>query len=268
MIRMPCPKKLIEAAYRQKSLPTWTEDEAGPFQTVPCPGRRWRRIGDPARYPHEYIRNGTAKQLTLFHPATGEVRVKGVLHTTNAVLHPWLKNELEAILATLPPCDQPLPSAENRQQWERWQEGLAVPFNLPESLPSLRMLLVLDNLQGHRTPDLVLWMVEHGIMPVYTPVGGSWLNMAESVQAILKARAVGHESPRSPEEIIDWIEATARGWNRDPAPFIWGGKRRLRRSSLRDKRHSHGKSGATTRRVIPRPIAACTKPMYATQMTH
>jgi len=130
-------------------------------------------------------------------------------------------------------------------------EGLAVPFNLPESLPTLRMLLVLDNLQGHRTPDLVLWMVEHGIMPVYTPVGGSWLNMAESVQAIHKARAFGHEPPRSREEIIDWIEATARGWNRDPTPFIWGGKRRLRRSRLRDKRHSLGKSGATTRRVIP-----------------
>jgi hypothetical protein len=123
MIRMPYPKTLIEAAYRQSTLPTWTEDEAGPFQTVLCPGRRWRPVGDPARYPHEYIRNGTAKQLTLFHPATGEVRVKGVLRTTNAVLHPWLKAELEAILATLPVCDQPLPAAENRQQWERWRKG-------------------------------------------------------------------------------------------------------------------------------------------------
>ena len=25
----------------------------------------------------------------------------------------------------------------------------------------------------------MLWLCAHGIMPLYTPVGGSWLNMAE-----------------------------------------------------------------------------------------
>jgi transposase len=69
------------------------------------------------------------------------------------------------------------------------------------------MLLILDNLQGHRTTHLVLWMVEHGVMPIYTPVGGSWLNMTESIQAILKYRAFNGETPQSPEEIIDWVEA-------------------------------------------------------------
>ena len=29
-------------------------------------------------------------------------------------------------------------------------------------LPPLRMLLVWDNLAGHCTPDMVLWLVEHG----------------------------------------------------------------------------------------------------------
>jgi hypothetical protein len=73
-------------------------------------------VGKPARYPHEYIRNGTAKQLTLFHPATGEVRVKGVLRATNGTLHPWLKSELEDILAALPPEGQLLNPAENRRR--------------------------------------------------------------------------------------------------------------------------------------------------------
>ncbi len=27
-------------------------------------------------------------------------------------------------------------------------------------------------------------MIQHGIMPLYTPLGGSWLNMAESIQRI------------------------------------------------------------------------------------
>ena len=32
--------------------------------------------------------------MTLFRPATGEVRAKGVVSVTNAVLHPWLQEQL------------------------------------------------------------------------------------------------------------------------------------------------------------------------------
>lgn len=223
---------------------------------MPYPGHHWQPRGQPARYPHEYIRNGTAKQLTLFHPATGEVRVKGVRQTTNAVLHPWLKSELKSILSTLPkPIRNPDP-VENRRTWERWQAGLSFPMPLPEQLPPLRMLLVLDNLQGHRTPELVQWLMQHGVMPLYTPVGGSWLNMAESIQAILKRRALDGAAPQSPDDIIDWIEATARGWNRDPTPFIWGGKRKARRTRARERRHRIGGSGACAERVVRRRRAA------------
>src|SRR3954468_6294047 len=53
---------------------------------------------------------------------------------------------------------------------------------IPHDLPPLRLLLVWDNLAGHKTPDLVLWLCAQGVMPLYTPVGGSWLNMAESIE--------------------------------------------------------------------------------------
>jgi len=49
--------------------------------------------------PHEYERGGTAKLLTLFRPTTGKIQAKGVPSVTNAVLHPWLKEQLAAILA-------------------------------------------------------------------------------------------------------------------------------------------------------------------------
>ena len=65
-------EKLIEDAYRTgeaMGLPVWCTDQAGPFQTVPYPGRAWEPEGEPARQPHEYLRDGTAKVLTLFHPA-------------------------------------------------------------------------------------------------------------------------------------------------------------------------------------------------------
>jgi hypothetical protein len=130
---------LIEAAYAQEALPVWTEDEAGPYQTLPSPGTHWQPLGLPTRYPHRYVRRGTAKQLTLFHPASGEVRVKGVRSCTNAVrsctnavLHPWLETELAQILMTLPEPTEVLSAQENRQCWERWQEGLTVRITLPE----------------------------------------------------------------------------------------------------------------------------------------
>jgi hypothetical protein len=207
------------------------------------------------RYPHEYLREGTAKQLTLFHPASGAVRVKGVRSTANAVLHPWLEAELTAILATLP---EPalLPPAENRRCWERWQEGLTVRISLPQAPPPLRLLLVLDNLTGHYTGAFVRWLFAHGIMPLYTPLGGSYLNMAESIQRILKRRALDGQQPRTPEEIIGWLEATARGWNHRPTPFVWGGKRQARRERAWQRRHAVGGSGAQTLAVLPRGKAA------------
>ena len=83
----------------------WCQDEAGPYQTVPLAGQSWEPEGQPARQPHEYVRAGTAKLLTLFRPATGQVRAKGVTHAPNAVLHPWLQAELEAALAALPQAE-------------------------------------------------------------------------------------------------------------------------------------------------------------------
>lgn len=62
----------------------------------------WQPMGKPDRQEHEYNRNGTAKLLTLFHPATGQVRVKGVTSCTNAVLHSWLKEALALSLQSLP----------------------------------------------------------------------------------------------------------------------------------------------------------------------
>src|SRR4051812_14870711 len=97
-------KKLIERAYTlgsQLGLSVWCEDEAGPFQTVPHPGFSWQLKGRPATQPHEYVRAGTAKILTLFHPATGQVQLHPVTRSTNAILHPWLKMTLEDVTARL-----------------------------------------------------------------------------------------------------------------------------------------------------------------------
>jgi hypothetical protein len=138
-----------------------------------------------------------------------------------------------------------------------WQAGLGRRFTLPEDLPPLRLLLVLDNLAGHKTPGLVLWLCAHGVMPRYTPLGGSWLNMAESIQRILKRRALEGTHLATPREI-----------SAAPTPFAWGGKRAARRDRARQRRHALGGSGAQTRRPIRRRSPRAAQWRYACQPTH
>lgn len=259
-------KILIEKAYRegeQLGLSVWTQDEAGPYPTRPYPGGSWEDGGQAKRQPHEYQRNGTAKLLTLFCPATGEFRGKGVTSAPNVILHPWLEAELTAVLGRLPEVS--VVSTANRTVWESWQAGLSEPITLPECLPRLRLLLVMDNLAGHRSASFVLWLFAHGVMPLYTPLGGSWLNMAESAQRIITRRALAGQYPQTSTAIIHALEATLQGWNRSPTPFQWGGKRQARRQRARQRRHALGGSGAWTchpvRRAHPQSTASC-------QVTH
>ena len=244
-------KGLIEQAYAQTDLPVWTQDEAGPYQAIPQPGSQWRPTTSPDRHPHEHIRHGTAKLLTLFEPATGLLRVKGVTSAANEILHPWLEAELTAILAALPEPPTPSESA-CRAAWECWRDGLTVRFTLPERLPPLRLLLVLDNLTGHKTPSLVLWLVAHGVMPLYTPLSGSWLNLAESIQRIIVRRALDGQHPQSQEELIAWLDDTVAGWNAHPTPFVWHGKRYERRQRARQRR----RAASLAAHVDPQLIAA------------
>jgi hypothetical protein len=261
---------LIEQAYtlgEKLGLAVWTQDEAGPFQCKPHAGQTWHEPGQPPRQSHEYLRHGTAKLLVLFHPASGAVRALGVRRCPNSTLHPWLKREFTAILAALPPAPAEV-SPLYRPLWQRWQEGLQCRITLPQELPPLRALVVMDNLAGHQTPAFVLWLFAHGIMPLYTPLSGSWLNMAESIQRILKRRALEGQHPQTPAEVISLLEATVQGWNRQPTPFVWGGKRAQRRARSRQRHHRLGGSGACVTRPLRRFPSLVQQWRQSCQMTH
>ncbi len=143
-----------------------------------------------------------------------------------------------------------LPKASERPLAAQWETWLGHPPRTPK--PPLRIVLVLDNLAGHLSYDLVEWFFEQGVMPLYTPVGGSWLNMAESVQRIIVRRALCGQHPTDAQQVIDWLEQTVAGWNADPTPFVWNGKRRRRRERARLRRL--GGSGAAVR--VYKPIAS------------
>ena len=258
---------MIERAYRlgeESGLSVWTQDEAGPYRTQPYQGKDWQPQGEPLKQSHEYFPNGTAKIMTLFRPSDGHVRVLGVEATPNQVLHSWLKAHLSEITAALPPVLTSHSEKDTRLVWEHWRQDLSVKFTLPEHLPPLRVLLVCDNLAGHKTPDFVVWLCEHGILPLYTPLGGSWLNMAESIQKILKHRALDGQHPTTPQQIIDNFEAVAKAWNCQPMPFVWGGKRAQRRQQARlRKRYQLPASGACSYTPVRKQLSLLEKSLCA-----
>lgn len=224
--------KLAERA----GVAVWCEDEAGPYQAIPQPGAAWCPQGEPGRQPQEYIRGGTAKLLTLLHPATGVVGAKGVSRATNSVLHPWLKEQLTPILAALAEVSTP---EADRLPLARWATWLGHEPGAP--LPPLRLILIWDNLAGHLSWSMVSWLFQQGILPLYTPLSGSWLNLAEPLQRIIVRRALAGQHPESGAELIQWLEETVVGWNAAPTPFVWDGKRRERRR--RAHQHRLGGSG-------------------------
>jgi len=104
-----------------------------------------------------------------------------------------------------------------------------------------------------------------GKMPIFIPLSGRWLNRAESIQRLLKRRALDGTAPATVQTIIDQFEAVARYWNQQPTPFTWAGKRYLRRQPSHMRRHPLGGSATITRRAISR------RPNYytsANQVTH
>lgn len=183
------------------------------------------------------MRGGTAKLLTLFRPADGALRATAVASGTNAVLHPWLMTELEQVLADLPTVEAP--EAE-RPVLARWRTWLGHPPIT--ALPPLRAILVWDNLAGHQSWPIVRWLFQHGVMPLYTPLSGSWLNMAESLQRIVCGRALRGQHPRTQDDLLTWLNDAVVGWNAAPTRFEWGGKRQERRERARARRL--GGSGA------------------------
>ncbi len=245
--------QMIERAYvigERLGLQVWCEDEAGPYQTIPQPGESWQLENHPARQAHQYLRGETAKLLTLFRPATGELRAEAVQQSTNAILHPWLQRELTTILKQCPPAPETVPIGRRWQDWDIYPAA----DQLDRFFPPVRMLLIWDNLAGHKSHSMVQWCAEHGILLLSTPNAGSWLNMAESVQRIIKRRALQGYHTYDVEILKQWLTDAVAGWNRHPTPFIWGGKRHARRDRAYARRHRVGGSGATAACIIPRRL--------------
>jgi hypothetical protein len=141
---------LIEVAEADAEAGGWAvggQDEAGPDQASPLPGATGHPAGHPTLQPHEDVRGGTAKLLTLMRPLTRDVRAKGVLSAPTTVLPPWRKDQLSQVLAQLEahPLSVRAPLAEEHlpaQTWRHWWWS----DERPKLTPALGLILVWDNL--------------------------------------------------------------------------------------------------------------------------
>jgi hypothetical protein len=91
------------------------------------------------------------------------------------------------------------------------------------------------------------------------------LNLAESIQRIPVRRALTGHHPHTVADLLAWLVARVRGWNADPTPFEWGGKRAARRQRARERqrqRHVLGGSGGYTRRPIRRRLTTVARNGY------
>ena len=135
--------------------------------------------------------------------------------------------------------------------WQSWQERLTVKPTLHFDLPPLRMLLVLDDLADHKTPEFDRRLFEIGIIPPYTPVGGSWLYLSESIQRVLERRAFDGQYPTDTAQIIACTNRR-RGTGTLPRSRSFGAAGGRPVVGGNASCHHLGGSGACSRFPVPR----------------
>lgn len=125
------------------------------------PGRGWARVGHPQRFRATYHRYEGTEQLLAFYDVHADSLV-GQVRKRKTV------DDLLAVFARLRAC-YPL---------------------------TIRLYVVMDNLNTHKHRRLRAFMDAHNIEPVYTPTYASWLNAIESHFTSLKKFAIaGTDDP-------------------------------------------------------------------------
>ena len=64
-----------------------------------------------------------------------------------------------------------VPLSENHPLLLTWQHWWS--YERPKPTPALLLILVWNNLAGHPSYPMVRWLLQHGILPLYTPLSGS-----------------------------------------------------------------------------------------------
>lgn len=89
--------------------------------------------------------------------------------------------------------------------------------------PRGRLIIVLDNLSIHTTPEVQAWLQAQAgrVRFEFLPLHASWLNQIEIWFSILERQALQRASDASFSERAARIYRFGRQWNRTARPFRW-----------------------------------------------
>lgn len=105
----------------------------------------------------------------------------------------------------------------------RHQEFLELLQALRRRWPRGKLIIVLDNLSIHTTPELHTWLRAQAgkVRLEFLPVHASWLNQIEIWFSILERQALRRASDAVYGERANRIYRFVRHWNRIARPFRW-----------------------------------------------
>lgn len=92
-----------------------------------------------------------------------------------------------------------------------------------------RIYAVVDNLNAHRAPDVLLFSLSHPRWEfVFQPKYAAYLNLIEPWWKVLRSLALKGRRFETWEEICRAVAAATAYWNAHRHPFVWGRRRRHR----------------------------------------
>jgi transposase len=90
-----------------------------------------------------------------------------------------------------------------------------------------RIYVILDNLQAHRAPDVLLFSLAHPRWEfVFQPTYAPYLNLIEPWWKVLRSLALKGRRFDTWDQICEAVRKATEYWNAHKHPFIWGRRRR------------------------------------------
>ena len=181
-------------------------DEMGPESAKSFPGARLVReprqspqdpecmIAERATQEADYGRRGKGYIFGAFRPSTGD-----------AMTRPYDARSTANFVDFL-------------EQTEAW-----VPADIE------RIYAIMDNLQAHRAPDVLLFSLAHPRWEfVFQPKDAPYLNLIEPWWKVLRSLALKGRRFETWEQICEAVSTATEYWNAHKHPFVWGRRRRHR----------------------------------------
>lgn len=196
--RLRAKKGVIEQLYQHPPENSWVLclDEMGPESGKSHPGSRLVKPPERARQEADYGRRGKGYIYGAFRPLTGEVMTQPY---TGRTIASWVDFLTRA---------------------DDW---------IPKEIE--RVYAILDNLSSHRATDVLLFNLAHPRWEfVFQPKYAAYLNLIEPWWKVLRSLALKGRRFETWEEIAAAVAQATHYWNQHRHPFVWGKRRRHRRS--------------------------------------